>query len=570
MSVFKRITVVFISVLAFFTILIFIFSSRSISSHYINTITSYLESDAILIRNLLKPMMENPDIEEIDSIVDRIAQGLNVRITVVDVSGKVLGDSLKDPRDMENHGNRIEIKDALNKGLGKSIRYSTTVDRKMLYVALPIKDGEKNLGVVRTSLFLKDVETIVSEVRKKLFLYFLFTLLVAFLMLSFLTRTITKPINELNRASKEMAKHNFEVSLPETSILEIKELIKNFQIMASKVRELINEINAERDGLKTIIENIKEGIVVTDKNGRIVILNPSFKTITSSDILTGRFFWEVLRSVEAKELFEEIKKSQKSEAKELKIGNNFFIVSCGRLPEGFVFVFTDITPLKQIERTKRELISNISHELKTPLTAIKGFVETLEDVVKDEDAQSFIRIMKRQTERMIKILKDILTLSKFEDSAFQLNIEKVNLKELAERTLKLFEKRMKEKGLTAEFSCEENITINADPELMEQMLINLIDNAINYTEKGRIGVSIKIFNSKVKVEVFDTGIGIPEEHIPRIFERFYVVEKSRAKETGGTGLGLSIVKHIVLLHNGDIKVESKVGEGTRFIITLPL
>lgn len=570
MSIFSRVTITFIILITFFAILIFTFSYHTISLHYLNTITSHLESDAILLSNLLKNLMKNPDINEIDSTVDSLAEGLKVRITVVDVSGKVLGDSLKDPKDMENHINRVEIRDAIHKGFGKSIRYSTTIDEKMLYVALPIKEGENTIGVVRTSLFLKDVKALIKELKKRIFLIFSITLLFASLIIAFLTKTIAQPINELKKASMEIARGNFEVSISRSNISELRELAKNFQTMVSNIQELIHEINTEREGLKTIIESIKEGIVVTDKTGRIDIANSYFRTLARTEVLTGRFFWEVLRSIDLKDIFGEISKSMKSDTKEIKIGNNFFLLNCAILPDKFVFVFTDITPLKQIEKTKRELITNISHELKTPLTAIKGFVETLEDVIKDPELLSFVKIIKRQTDRMINILKDILTLSRFEDRAFKLNIEKVNLNELVKKTMKLFEKRIKEKGLEVEFSFEENIIISADPELIEQLLINLIDNAVNYTEKGKIGVSIKISNSKVRLEVYDTGIGIPEEHLPRIFERFYVVDKSRSKETGGTGLGLSIVKHVVLLHNGDIKVESKVREGTRFIIILPI
>lgn len=570
MSIFVRLTLIFITIITIFALLISLFSYYSLRSHYLNTLTSYLESNAILARNLLENLMENPDIEKIDSIVDNLARSLNVRITVVDVSGKVLGDSMRNPMEMENHKERIEIKDALIKGFGKSIRYSTTIDESMLYVAIPIKRGEKTLGVVRNSISLKNVKSLLEEMRNKLFLSFIIAVLIAFLTSILLTKILTKPIIELKETSMEIAKGNFHFKMPQSKVAEFRELARNFQIMASNIKELISKIEREGNELRTIIENIKEALVVTDKKGRITIANSAFKNLSRTEKFTGRFFWEVLRNIDLKDMFEKAIMSQQSEIKEISIGNSFYLVSCAILPEELIFVFTDITPLKQIEKTKKELISNISHELKTPLTAIKGFVETLEENVKDPESSSFIKIIKRQTERMTNILKDILTLSGLEDRAFQLRTEKVNLNELIENTIRLFGKRIKDKGLEMEFNYGEKITINADPELLEQLLINLIENAIDYTEKGKIGVSIKISGSQVAIEVFDTGIGIPEEHIPRIFERFYVVDKSRSKEAGGTGLGLSIVKHIVLLHNGDIKVESKVGKGSRFTVTLPL
>lgn len=570
MYIFVRLNLIFIIIITIFALLISFLSYYSLRSHYLNTITSHLENSAILTRNLLETLMKNPDIVEIDSMVDNLAKGLNVRITVVDISGTVLGDSQRNPMEMENHKERIEIKDALSKGFGKSMRYSTTLNESMLYVAIPIKEGEKTLGVVRNSISLKKVKTLLEEMRNKLLLSFIITVFIAFLTSILLTKIFTKPIIELKKTSMEIAKGNFHFKMPESNVPEFRELAKNFQSMTLNIKELIGKIEREGNELRAIIENIKEALVVTDKKGIITIANSAFKNLSRTENSIGRFFWEVLRNIDLKDMFEKAMKSQHSEIKEISIGNNFYLASCAILPEELIFVFTDITPLKQIEKTKRELISNISHELKTPLTAIKGFVETLEERVQDPESISFVKIIKRQTERMINILKDILTLSRLEDRAFQLRIETVNLNELIENTMKLFEKRAKDKGLEMEFSCEKKIVINADPELLEQLLINLIENAINYTERGKIGISLNSSSSTVKIEVFDTGIGIPEEHIPRIFERFHVVDKSRSKETGGTGLGLSIVKHIVLLHNGDIKVESKIGEGSKFTVTLPL
>lgn len=569
LSLFSRMTLTFIILIGIFTLLISLFSYYSINQHYLSTLTNHLTNNASIVRTVVEPLIKNGDIEKIDNIIDNLAKNLNIRITVVDISGKVLGDSLRDPQEMENHGNRIEIKGAINKGFGKSIRFSTTVEERMLYVAIPIKEREKTLGIIRTSIFLKDIKFLIKDIRKKIFLSFLITLLISSLTSVLLTKFFTKPIVELKKASIEIAKGNFDTKIPQSNILEIKELAKNFEKMASNIKELVKEIEKERDELRSIIESIREGLVVTDRKGRVILANSSFKELTRLENLAGRYFWEVLRSIELKDMFENISDSQISEIKEINIGSNVYLVSSAILPEEMIFVFSDITFIKQFEKTKKELISNISHELRTPLTAIKGFVETLEESLKEPELISFIEIVKRQTERLINILKDILTLSRLEET-FQLRKEKVNLNEIVRNIFKLLDKKINKKGLEVEFSSEGILEINSDPDLMEQLFINLIENAINYTEKGKIGVSLKKIDSKVRIEVFDTGIGIPEEHIPRIFERFYVVDKSRSKEIGGTGLGLSIVKHIVLLHNGDIKVESKVGEGSRFIIYLPL
>ncbi len=570
LTFFTKIALTFVLLITIFTVLISIYSYHSINYHYLKNFTDYLKNNASLISHIVKPLIKNSEIEKIDYILDNMGKNLNFRITVVDRDGVVLGDSLENPKEMENHINRTEIRDALQKGFGKSIRYSTTLEESMLYVAIPIIEGGEILGVVRTSIFLKDLRMLIKDIRNKIFLSSLITALIASLIAIFLAKIFTRPLVAIEKASIEIAKGNLNTEIPESNILEFRELAKNFRNMVESNRELVERMEKERDELRTIIENIKEGLVVTDRKGRIILANPTFKEISKSENINGRYLWEVLRSIEIKDMFDKALKVQVSEVPEIKISNKHYIVSFAILPEEIIFVFSDITPLKEIERTKKELISNISHELRTPLTAIKVFVGTLEERLNDPESLSFINIVKRQTERLINILKDVLTISKLEDRAFQIKKEKVNLNHLTKNTLKLFEKRIKDKGLEVELFFEGNVELEADPVLMEQLLINLIENAINYTERGKIGIKAAVDDSKVKIEIFDTGIGIPEEHIPRIFERFYVVDISRSKETGGTGLGLSIVKHIVLLHNGEIKVESKVGEGTKFIIKLPI
>jgi two-component system phosphate regulon sensor histidine kinase PhoR len=234
-----------------------------------------------------------------------------------------------------------------------------------------------------------------------------------------------------------------------------------------------------------------------------------------------------------------------------------------------VVILYDITEMKNVEKIKKDFVVNVSHELRTPLTAIKGFVETLEESVEDEN-RNFVEIIKRNTDRLINIVEDLLVLSELEEKGTTLELEELQLKEMVERILKIFEPRMKEKGLGLELHVKGSAPrIMADAFKLEQALINLIDNAVKYTEKGTIAISLRYQDSQVMIEIKDTGIGIPEEHIPRLFERFYVVDKSRSKRLGGTGLGLSIVKHIVLLHNGTLQVKSLPSQGTTFSISLP-
>ncbi|RLE05479.1 MAG: PAS domain-containing sensor histidine kinase, partial [Candidatus Aminicenantes bacterium] len=261
---------------------------------------------------------------------------------------------------------------------------------------------------------------------------------------------------------------------------------------------------------------------------------------------------------------------KKNLLEEIELNKKIFLCSFVFIPskEELIIVFHDITEFKRLEKIKRDFVVNVSHELRTPLTAIKGYVETLEEEVEGE-AKRYLEIIKKHTERLINIVQDLLLLSELEEKGLSEAREDVDLKDMVEDVFKIFKQKAEEKNLKLSLVSENKPVVRGDPFKLEQMFINLIDNAIKYTEKGEVLVSLKRADKGVVVEVKDTGVGIPAEHLDRIFERFYVVDKSHSRKLGGTGLGLSIVKHIVLLHNGKIDVESKLGKGAKFTIVLP-
>ncbi|HDN97657.1 MAG TPA: PAS domain-containing sensor histidine kinase, partial [bacterium] len=315
---------------------------------------------------------------------------------------------------------------------------------------------------------------------------------------------------------------------------------------------------------------LEEGLLVLDKKGKIILFNDSFKKIVQVNP-EGKFWWEVLRNPAIGQLIEKAKEEKRISSQELELNEKVFLCSFVFIPskEELIIVLHDITEFKKLEKIKKDFVVNVSHELRTPLTAIKGYVETLEDEIKGS-SKHYLDIIKKHTERLINIVSDLLLLSELEEKGLTQIKENVDLKEIADNVCKIFEQRAKEKGLELKLVCErDSIVIKGDPFKLEQMFINLIDNAVKYTEKGEVNVLLKQNDKEVIVKVKDTGIGIPKEHLDRIFERFYVVDKSRSKKLGGTGLGLSIVKHIVLLHNGKIDVKSTPGKGTEFTITFP-
>jgi two-component system phosphate regulon sensor histidine kinase PhoR len=323
--------------------------------------------------------------------------------------------------------------------------------------------------------------------------------------------------------------------------------------------------------LNTLVSSLHEGLIVIDKNGKIAQRNKSFEKIVRGDLVDEKFYWEVLREPKFAELIRKTTDRKRNVVEEIPLGQRIFLCSATFLEarEQVVVIFHDITEMKDLEKMKRDFVTNVSHELRTPLTAIKGFAETLEDV--GESNQHYVDIIKNHTDRLSNIVNDLLLLSELEERGTELQIEPVNVRSVVEDILKIFEQRLREKGLNLTLQADDNLApIEADPFRLQQVFANLIDNAIKYTEKGEITIWLKQEERMLVIEIQDTGTGIPEGHLPRIFERFYVVDKARSKRLGGTGLGLSIVRHIVLLHNGKIDVESSPGVGTRFTITLPV
>ncbi|HHF98845.1 MAG TPA: sensor histidine kinase [Candidatus Aerophobetes bacterium] len=393
----------------------------------------------------------------------------------------------------------------------------------------------------------------------------------SFLISLLFSKSLSDVMKQLIKGLRRVGSGDFDFKIFLKKKGQLKELADNFNYMTDRIRDSFEDLLHQKRELDSIIASLRDGLLVLNREGKILIANKSFKNIIREEPIEGKFYWEVIRETVLDELVKKAKKKKGNLKGEIYLSGRSFLCSATFLEstEEVVLVFHDITQMKNLEKMKRDFVANISHELRTPLTAIKGFVETLEEEV-EEEKRAYTDIIKKHTERLINIIQDLLFLSELEGREVKLEVEKVDLKKIVEGLLPVFERRLKEKGLQLKvLSDPEFPLIEADPFKIEQMFINLIDNAIKYTDRGEISISLKKRENRVIIEVQDTGIGISEEHLPRIFERFYVVDKSRSRKLGGTGLGLSIVKHIVLLHNGSIDVESTPSVGTKFIISLP-
>jgi len=554
------------------SISIFFFSLKIINQYYLQSLTNDLTKLAQTLVLSIRPMVEQGRRDELDPFAKRWGKTISTRITVIDAKGVVLADSEKDPALMENHGARTEVVRALNGNIASSKRYSTTVKANMLYVAVPFKRGEIVGGAVRVSLFLNNINKILFDLKMSLGRAAAFLLVVSLIIAFFLSRRIVNPLRRLSSASEQVARGNFDVRVFADKNDDLQEVIVSFNTMTEKIRTLFDDLSAQQEELKNIISFMQEGLLVLDKESQIIVLNEHVNAITGMKDLEGRFYWEAIRETQFGEMVQKVKGEKKSVLEEIAINDRIFLCSMTFMEpqEKVIVILFDISEIKKIERIKKDFVVNVSHELRTPLTAIKGFVETMEEEEPSEAHKRYLGIIKRHTERLISIVKDLLRLSELEEVQ-KPDIERVDLNELIEQLPVMYEQQLREKNLVLRILFGEDIPfIMADPFKLEELFINLIDNAITYTEEGSVTIRVERDADYVVFIIQDTGIGMYEEHLTRIFERFYVADKSRSRNVGGTGLGLSIVKHIVLLHRGTIAADSTPGAGTTFTIRLPV
>jgi len=556
--------------------LIVYFASKEIKNNYIQNLQNTLENYAQLIEKFIGPLVVEQDYTQIKSTVRQLGQELGVRCTIIKSDGTVLGDSEEDPHLMEDHSKRPEILGALQIGFGESVRYSETLQKEMLYVAVPIVYNNTVIGVVRTSSFIENIRRSIRAITKDILGI---TIVITFLALAFsiyTTQANTKPIRDIANAAHRIKDGDFKTRLSIRRSDELGMLADSLNEMARELEKYFLSLNQEQEELKTILSSMVEALVVLNPDGTIITTNKNFSKIVGKDQeqLIGKRYWEYLRQDAFERLIKKVVEHNSVVTKEIEIGNKIYLTSgsiiLGIPEKRIIVVMHDITELKRLEEMKSDFVANVAHELKTPLTAIKGFAETLEEEV-DSVHKRFIKIIRTNTDRLINIVSDLLVLSSLEKKRDNISMQKFDLEKLIENSLLIEQKKFDEKNIDITFDFDNSITgFLADPFLIEQLMINLLDNAVTYTDKnGKITINISRKESNIIIEITDNGSGIPAENLPRIFERFYVVDKSRSRQLGGTGLGLSIVKHIVLAHNGDIRVESKPGHGTKFIVTIP-
>jgi two-component system phosphate regulon sensor histidine kinase PhoR len=494
-----------------------------------------------------------------------------IRLTFILPDGTVMADSEEDPRVMENHRFRPEVMSALAGTTGRSVRFSRTVRLDMLYVGLPVFRDGRIRGCLRVSAHVRDIQVMLAGFRRTIAWTTLVVTLLALLVAFLVARSFTRTIRRMGAFSEEIAGGKFGAKVYVKSHDELGRLGASLNRMSEEARNLFAQGASRQEELQGILTSMQEGLVVIDKTEKIVLANPAFQRIASPDPSPGRYVWEVVRSSGFQEFVHDVRRSRGGRSESILIGGRTYLCRGVNLGEDqrLLVTFSDMTEAEELARQKKELVVNVSHELRTPLTAIKGYAEMLE-AEGDKACRDYAGIIHRNTDRLIQIVEELLLLAEMEETPPKPLDEEVNLRTLLDRTVKMFLPKAEAKGLTLRLEAEPGLpSVPGDAFKLEQMSINLVDNAVKYTDKGHITVRLFTSGGQVILAVEDTGIGIPGEDLSRIFERFYVVDKSRSRRLGGTGLGLSIVKHIVQLHRGTVRVDSEWGRGSTFTVTLP-
>ncbi len=518
--------------------------------------------------------------QDYEDFVDKYEDKYNCRITIIDQDGNVVADSETDGK-QENHKSREEVISAL-KGESISVtRYSQTMKREYSYSAVPIHTDNFD-GVIRISLPFSTLQGLYDKLADSLLITVILCIGLAMAAAVIFTKLLTKPINEVAKAAERISDGDYNIKIYTRDKSVVGKLARAFNIMAVNLKSNISSLTQRNAELEAMLSSMEAGVVAIDDSSDILFYNRSFEKIcnNSKSITSGQSLFALFRNAAVFDAIDEVKEMKSSVMKEGSIsgqGLRYIRVTGtplgldGEKSFGILLIIEDITQLKKLENMRRDFVSNVTHELKTPLTSIRGFIDTLKSGAMKEEAVAnrFLDIIDIEAERLFSLIQDILILQEIESKR---EFERVpsDLNECVNAVIELLHPEIQDSPIQIIFEPQPYLKpFYCNPDRMKQLLINLLDNAIKYTEEGTITVSLKEEENDLILSVKDTGIGIEKEYLARIFERFYRVDKGRSRKQGGTGLGLSIVKHIVELYNGNIQLNSTLGVGTEFIITLP-
>ncbi len=585
-NIYHKITLIFGIIVAIIFSGIYIYLNNTLKKNTYEGIRAKIKKEVSLTRSLLEAdSIQRLRSQELDKIADETGRDLGLRVTIIGLDGTVLGDSELDKqalRAVENHLYRPEVQEALKSDFGESRRFSTTIKKDMLYMACTFgKDNPQ--GIVRLAMPLSEIELISNRLKKILVISFLPAFILTIIASFIASLFISKPIKEMSRIAKDIAGGDLSKRLSISANDETGDLVKAFNYMAEQIRLRIDEITSSKSRLEAVLLSMFEGVMVIDSMGTILLMNQTLKEffLVKQESL-GKRPLEIIRNIEIQEIADSVLKLKPGViSREISIllpEEKILLVHATpvikeKTTEGAVLVFHDITELRSLEKIRQDFVANVSHELRTPISSIKGYAETLlEGAIEDKDnIRDFISIIYQDSNRLASLIDDLLDLSRIESDKMKLVLLPLEVKQILTSTIGVLEKSAKEKSIAIALDIPDGLPkVLADDKRLSQVFLNLLDNAVKYTpDNGLVKINAYAKEKFVQIDISDTGIGIPEKDLIRIFERFYRVDKARSRELGGTGLGLSIVKHIVQAHGGQVWVKSELGRDSTFSFTIP-
>ena len=585
-----KLTLTLVGFVAVSTLVAGLYLSRGLEHVAVQSVEARLGTAVRVLRDEARAVLGvNAQPGAAQAFAERVARPAAARVTLIAPDGRVLADSERNPEgvaSMENHAGRPEVRAALAGAVGRDVRRSTTVGAPLIYVAAPVNSAGRIVAVLRLAAPVEAATPAYEALRAIMLTGGAIALVVALGIGLFVAGRVTRPVVEMQDVARQMSEGNFEVRASVRSPDEIGTLGRSLNLMAGRLREKVGDLEREQAKATAVLDAMVEGVIATDGHDHIILINERARVLFSlgrarADRLP---LLEVIRNVDLHDVLGESRLAADGTVvnREVKVSEpSERVLQVHAVPlrftgeaRGVVMVLHDITELRRLEQVRTEFIANVSHEIRTPLTAIHGYLETLLDgaLEEPENARKFLRIVFRHTERLGRLTDDLTDLSNIELGRISLRLEPTAVAEVADSVLAIIAPRASAGQVTLEVKLPANLPrVMADRDRLAQILINLVDNAVKYTPKGgRVWLEGRVREPcLVEVAVCDTGAGIPKADLPRLTERFYRVDKARSRDLGGTGLGLAIVKHLVLVHGGELSIDSELWKGTTVRFTLP-
>lgn len=559
------------------------YAFHSMSNLYFQTLENDIYTRAILLTEQVAPLAESKDHASIDALCKSLGNSANTRFTIILPAGEVIGDSNEKPERMEYHGDRPEIRNALSGNLGMDRRYSRTVKQEMMYIAVPLTNENGTvLCAVRAALPMTTIQGELNKMMRRVVGAAFLTGLLAMGVCILVVRRITSPLLGMGLAARKFAEGDFGHRIPRQQAIEFDELAEALNSMSGQLNNTLSTLSEQRNEQQAVLSSMDEGVLAIDRRERIIHMNRIAGTILGVDlkVVKRELIQQVIRFANLQEFIKAVLGSQKPLSMDLTLigesekqiqAHGTVLRNDDEESIGALIVLRDVTQLRHLETVRADFVANVSHELKTPITSIKGFVETLlsDDWNHDPDTLRFLKIISQQAGRLNAIIDDLLTLSRLEQKDSLVMQEPTLLAPVLDNASHLCQLQAGEKKIAIHIECPVDLKLTINAPLLEQAIVNLIINAIKYSDPDKtIQIRVEKEEDTVSIVVTDEGFGIERKHLDRLFERFYRVDTARSRKLGGTGLGLSIVKHIVQAHNGTIRVQSKLGKGTTFTLVL--